>query len=191
MQGTDRRTLIVWEAVAGLVRQGRFEAVLSAGRAELAAPLLVLLVLGTSICERIWPAEPRPVLARGHVQDVCYLVLHAIAVIPLALSCPPPQSGGAERPDVIPQSPADAHHRLYPGHDSGHGADAKPADRPGPDRDLRVHRNSDGRPVPVEQYGSAPGPVLLMAKQLAEPFRLAHAHDSEDLRTGRRLLLGG
>jgi sterol desaturase/sphingolipid hydroxylase (fatty acid hydroxylase superfamily) len=57
--------------------------VLSAGWAELAAPLLVALVVAAGICERIWPAEPRPVLARGHVQDACYLALHAIVVIPL------------------------------------------------------------------------------------------------------------
>jgi sterol desaturase/sphingolipid hydroxylase (fatty acid hydroxylase superfamily) len=69
--------------VAGLLRQGRLEAVLSAGRAELAAPLLVGLVVVTGICERIWPAEPRPLLARGHVQDACFLALHAIVVIPL------------------------------------------------------------------------------------------------------------
>ncbi|HEY2304260.1 MAG TPA: hypothetical protein VGI05_00095, partial [Streptosporangiaceae bacterium] len=75
--------LIVWVAVTALLRQGRFETVLSAGRAELAAPLLVALVVATGICERIWPAERRPVLARGHVQDACFLALHAIAVIPL------------------------------------------------------------------------------------------------------------
>jgi sterol desaturase/sphingolipid hydroxylase (fatty acid hydroxylase superfamily) len=75
--------LIVWVAVAALLRQGRLGAVLSAGRAELAAPLLVALVVATGICERIWPAERRTVLARGHVQDACYLALHAIAVIPL------------------------------------------------------------------------------------------------------------
>ncbi|MGH3149176.1 MAG: sterol desaturase family protein, partial [Streptosporangiaceae bacterium] len=39
--------------------------------------------VGTGICERIWPAERRPVLARGHVQDACFLALHAIVVIPL------------------------------------------------------------------------------------------------------------
>lgn len=44
---------------------------------------LVALVVVTGIGERIWPAEPRPVLARGHVQDACYLVLHAAVVIPL------------------------------------------------------------------------------------------------------------
>jgi sterol desaturase/sphingolipid hydroxylase (fatty acid hydroxylase superfamily) len=75
--------LILWAAVAGLLRQGRLEAVLSAGRAELAAPLLVALVVATAICERIWPAEPRPLLARGHVQDVCFVALHALVVIPL------------------------------------------------------------------------------------------------------------
>ncbi|HEV2252986.1 MAG TPA: sterol desaturase family protein [Streptosporangiaceae bacterium] len=75
--------LILWAAVADLLQQGRLETVLSAGWAELAAPLLVALVVATGICERIWPAEPRPVLARGHVQDACYLALHAIVVIPL------------------------------------------------------------------------------------------------------------
>jgi ABC-type nickel/cobalt efflux system permease component RcnA len=61
--------LILWVAVADLLSQGRLEAVLSAGQAELAALLLVALVVATGICERIWPAERRPVLARGHVQD--------------------------------------------------------------------------------------------------------------------------
>jgi sterol desaturase/sphingolipid hydroxylase (fatty acid hydroxylase superfamily) len=74
---------IVWVAVDDLLRQGRLESVLSAGRAELAAPLLVVLVVLAGICERIWPAERRPVLARGHVQDACFLALHAIVVIPL------------------------------------------------------------------------------------------------------------
>jgi len=75
--------LILWVAVADLLRQGRLETVLSAGRAELAAPLLIALVVATGLCERIWPAERRPVLARGHVQDACYLALHAVVVIPL------------------------------------------------------------------------------------------------------------
>jgi len=57
--------------------------VLRAGWAELAAPVLVTLVVAAGVCERIWPAEPRPVLARGHVQDACYVALHAIVVIPL------------------------------------------------------------------------------------------------------------
>jgi sterol desaturase/sphingolipid hydroxylase (fatty acid hydroxylase superfamily) len=75
--------LILWAAVASLLPQGQLGTVLSAGRAELAAPLLIGLVVATGICERIWPAERRPVLARGHVQDACYLALHAVVVIPL------------------------------------------------------------------------------------------------------------
>jgi sterol desaturase/sphingolipid hydroxylase (fatty acid hydroxylase superfamily) len=75
--------LILWVAISDLLKQGRLENVLSAGRAELAAPLLVVLVVVTGICERIWPAERRPVLARGHVQDACFLALHALIVIPL------------------------------------------------------------------------------------------------------------
>jgi sterol desaturase/sphingolipid hydroxylase (fatty acid hydroxylase superfamily) len=75
--------LILWAAVADLVKQGSLETVLSAGWAQLAAPLLIALVVVTGICERIWPAERRPALARGHVQDACYLALHAIVVIPL------------------------------------------------------------------------------------------------------------
>ncbi len=74
---------VVWVAVADLLKQGRLETVLSAGRAELAAPLLVVLVVVTGVCERIWPAERRPALARGHVQDACFLALHAVVVIPL------------------------------------------------------------------------------------------------------------
>jgi sterol desaturase/sphingolipid hydroxylase (fatty acid hydroxylase superfamily) len=35
------------------------------------------------MCERIWPAERRPVLARGHVQDAFFVALHAIVVIPM------------------------------------------------------------------------------------------------------------
>jgi sterol desaturase/sphingolipid hydroxylase (fatty acid hydroxylase superfamily) len=75
--------LVLWVAIAELLRQGRLDTVLSAGRAELAAPVLIALVVATGICERIWPAERRPLLARGHVQDVCFLALHAIVVIPL------------------------------------------------------------------------------------------------------------
>src|SRR5262249_49723657 len=75
--------ILLWAGVAELRRQGRLEIVLRAGWAELAAPVLMALVVAAGICERIWPAEPRPVLARGHVQDACYLALHAIVVIPL------------------------------------------------------------------------------------------------------------
>jgi sterol desaturase/sphingolipid hydroxylase (fatty acid hydroxylase superfamily) len=74
---------VVWVAVAGLIGQGRLEATLRGGWAELADPILVAMVVGAGVCERIWPAEHRRILARGHVQDACYLALHAMVVIPL------------------------------------------------------------------------------------------------------------
>jgi sterol desaturase/sphingolipid hydroxylase (fatty acid hydroxylase superfamily) len=75
--------LVVWAAVAALISQGRLGTALSGGWAELADPLLVVMVVAAGVCERIWPAERRPVLARGHVQDACFLAMHAIVVIPL------------------------------------------------------------------------------------------------------------
>jgi sterol desaturase/sphingolipid hydroxylase (fatty acid hydroxylase superfamily) len=75
--------LVLGIAVARLLSQGSLGTVLSSGWAELAAPLLVGLVVTVGICERVWPAERRPVLARGHVQDACFLALHAAVVIPL------------------------------------------------------------------------------------------------------------
>ena len=77
--------LILWVAVAELLRQGRLETVLSATPGQLAAPLLVALVVTTGICER-FAAERRPVLARGHVQDACFVAMHAVVVIPLILA---------------------------------------------------------------------------------------------------------
>jgi sterol desaturase/sphingolipid hydroxylase (fatty acid hydroxylase superfamily) len=56
---------------------------LVAGWAELVAPVLVVLVAVTLVCERVRPAEPRAAAARGHVQDACYAVLHAVTVVPL------------------------------------------------------------------------------------------------------------
>jgi sterol desaturase/sphingolipid hydroxylase (fatty acid hydroxylase superfamily) len=74
---------IAWAGTADLLSRGQLEIVLRSGWAELAAPALVALVVAAGICERVWPAEARPVLARGHVQDAGYLTLHALVVIPL------------------------------------------------------------------------------------------------------------
>jgi sterol desaturase/sphingolipid hydroxylase (fatty acid hydroxylase superfamily) len=74
---------IVWAAVTDLLRQGSLASTLSAGRAQLAAPILIALVVAIAICEQIWPAERHRLLARGHIQDVCFAGLHALVVIPL------------------------------------------------------------------------------------------------------------
>jgi sterol desaturase/sphingolipid hydroxylase (fatty acid hydroxylase superfamily) len=57
--------------------------VLAAGRAELIAPAVVGLVAVALACERLWPAEERTILARGHVHDAAFFVLHVLAFVPL------------------------------------------------------------------------------------------------------------
>lgn len=75
--------LVVVVAVRHLERHGNLGAVLSGGRAELAAPGLVALIVLAVGCEQIWPAERRHALARGRLQDACFLVLYATIVVPL------------------------------------------------------------------------------------------------------------
>jgi hypothetical protein len=57
----------------------------SAGRFELAGPVVLGFVLTVCVIERIRPAERRPLLARGHLLDVCYLLLYALLVVPLII----------------------------------------------------------------------------------------------------------
>jgi sterol desaturase/sphingolipid hydroxylase (fatty acid hydroxylase superfamily) len=74
---------VVSVAVRNLEHQGRLGSVLSAGRAELAAPGLVGLIVLAVVSEQLWPADRRPPLSRGHVQDAFFLVLYACVVVPL------------------------------------------------------------------------------------------------------------
>ena len=76
--------LVLWVAVARLLRQGRLGscALGRPGRARRSPGAVV----AAGMCERIRPAERRAVLARGHVQDACFLALHAVVVIPLMTS---------------------------------------------------------------------------------------------------------
>jgi sterol desaturase/sphingolipid hydroxylase (fatty acid hydroxylase superfamily) len=74
---------VIGVAVDTLARRGQLAAELTAGRAELAAPALVLLVAGAILCERRWPAVRRAALARGHVQDSCFVVVYVAIVVPV------------------------------------------------------------------------------------------------------------
>jgi sterol desaturase/sphingolipid hydroxylase (fatty acid hydroxylase superfamily) len=56
---------------------------IGAGRAELLGPAMIGFLALTLLAEHRWPAVRRPVLSRGHRQDVLYLALYAIVVIPL------------------------------------------------------------------------------------------------------------
>ena len=44
---------------------------------------MLAVVLGVFVCERLWPAEPRPVLSSGHVQDACYFLFFVAGIVPL------------------------------------------------------------------------------------------------------------
>jgi sterol desaturase/sphingolipid hydroxylase (fatty acid hydroxylase superfamily) len=74
---------LVWIGISSLDRQGQLWSGLSAGRAELVAPVLIGLILVTVVCERCWPAERRKVLSRGHLHDGAFLLLHVTTVVPL------------------------------------------------------------------------------------------------------------
>lgn len=58
---------------------------ISAGRYELAGPIVLGFVFAVIVIEQIWPAQRRPLLARGHLLDVCYLLFYALFVIPLVV----------------------------------------------------------------------------------------------------------
>jgi sterol desaturase/sphingolipid hydroxylase (fatty acid hydroxylase superfamily) len=55
----------------------------NAGRFELAGPVVLAFVLVMFGVEQLRPAERRPLLARGHVVDLCYLLAYTVLVVPV------------------------------------------------------------------------------------------------------------
>jgi sterol desaturase/sphingolipid hydroxylase (fatty acid hydroxylase superfamily) len=70
-------------AVDRLARAGSLGQALAAGRAELLAPAIGLLVLVAVLCEQRWPAEVQPTLSRGRRQDLIWTAVHVVVVVPL------------------------------------------------------------------------------------------------------------
>jgi len=58
---------------------------INAGRLELAGPAVTGFVVIVFSIEQLWPAERRPLLARGHLLDVGYLLFYALLVVPLVV----------------------------------------------------------------------------------------------------------
>jgi sterol desaturase/sphingolipid hydroxylase (fatty acid hydroxylase superfamily) len=56
---------------------------IAAGRYELAGPVVLGFVAVVVAIEQVWPAERRPLLSRGHLLDVAYLLFYATLVVPL------------------------------------------------------------------------------------------------------------
>jgi sterol desaturase/sphingolipid hydroxylase (fatty acid hydroxylase superfamily) len=70
-----------WAELAGT---GALAAV-HAGQVELAGPVVLGFVLVVFAVEQVWPAERRPVLARGHLLDMTYLLAYALVVVPVVV----------------------------------------------------------------------------------------------------------
>jgi sterol desaturase/sphingolipid hydroxylase (fatty acid hydroxylase superfamily) len=77
--------LAVWLSWLGWDRLASYGPVHSiwAGQFQLAGPVVTGFVLTVFVIEQVRPAEPRPVLARGHLLDMCYLLAHALVVVPI------------------------------------------------------------------------------------------------------------
>jgi sterol desaturase/sphingolipid hydroxylase (fatty acid hydroxylase superfamily) len=71
-----------WRGFQALGQDG-FVRSADAGRFQLAGPVVLGFVLAVCVIEQIWPAERRPLLARGHRLDFGYAVVYALLVIPL------------------------------------------------------------------------------------------------------------
>ena len=70
-------------AVDRLVHAGSLWHALAAGRVELLAPAIGVLVLAAVFCEQRWPAEAQPNLSRGRLQDLVWTAVHVVVVVPL------------------------------------------------------------------------------------------------------------
>jgi len=85
-------TVVIAAAAAWLGWQGWLELSefgvarsIDAGRFQLAGPAVLGFVLVVFLIEQAFPAVRRPLLARGHVVDMCYLLSYALAVVPLVV----------------------------------------------------------------------------------------------------------
>lgn len=77
--------LAAWLAWLGWQALGRSDPVQSirAGQFELAGPAVLAFVLAVFLIEQVRPAQRRPILARGHLLDLGYLLVYALLVVRL------------------------------------------------------------------------------------------------------------
>lgn len=70
--------------VMGVSQPSLFDSVVD-GWVRMIGPAILVFVLAVLVCERVRPAQPRPLLARGHIQDLLYLVLYVAVVVPVVV----------------------------------------------------------------------------------------------------------
>jgi sterol desaturase/sphingolipid hydroxylase (fatty acid hydroxylase superfamily) len=75
---------LAWRGWTALSDYGPLRSI-RAGQFELAGPVVLGFVLVVVLLEQIWPAQRRPILARGHVLDMGYLMAHALLVVPMVV----------------------------------------------------------------------------------------------------------
>jgi sterol desaturase/sphingolipid hydroxylase (fatty acid hydroxylase superfamily) len=77
--------LAVWLSWLGWNALAQYGPVRSiwAGQFELAGPAVTGFVLTVFLIEQVRPAQRRPLLARGHLLDMVYMLAHALLVVPL------------------------------------------------------------------------------------------------------------
>ena len=76
----------VWLGYVGLqalVAAGDLSSALAAARDHSAGPVLIVFVSVVLVAERLWPAVPRPLVARAHLVDAAYFGIFAVMVLPL------------------------------------------------------------------------------------------------------------
>ena len=66
-----------------LIGAGNLTTALATAQGRTVGPALIAVVAALLVAERLWPAVPRPFLARAHLVDAGYLVLFAVVVVPL------------------------------------------------------------------------------------------------------------
>jgi sterol desaturase/sphingolipid hydroxylase (fatty acid hydroxylase superfamily) len=83
-------TVVVAAAAAWLAWQGWQELgesgpvrSIRAGEFQLAGPVVLAFVVVVFLIEQVRPAQRRPLLARGHLLDMTYLLAYAMVVVPL------------------------------------------------------------------------------------------------------------
>ncbi len=72
-----------WAGLRILLSSRDLSVVLSSARGEMVGPALFVVVAAIVVAERLWPAVRRPILASAHLVDAGYLVLFAVAVVPV------------------------------------------------------------------------------------------------------------
>ena len=73
---------LAWQGWKELGESGPLHSI-RAGEFQLAGPAVLGFVLVVTLIEQIWPAQRRPLLARGHLLDLGYLMAYALVVVPL------------------------------------------------------------------------------------------------------------